>query len=312
MSSSPFFSIIIPTYNRAHVLGRTIDSVLSQSYADFELIIVDDGSTDKTNQLVESYEDERIKYYMISHGERSRARNYGVTKTRGKYVCFLDSDDTFLQHHLQVFNDAISFHDFIDNIYISGLVLNNGTQHIKMAIFSKEKHESIFSFILRHKVGIHDFVFPIALFSQHLFSESYFTWQDKHFYLRAICIYPIVSIFHHTHLYNESRRLAGSKTSVIHSYLSTQLAAIMDLETSYSELFSKQSLPSNYFNCLKAKRILYSAYNLMLSGENKEAIISIKRAFLFSRNIYFLTLYLKFFTLLLINNLKFSLPLKTK
>lgn len=97
----PAVSIIIPTYNREHVLGRSIKSVLNQSCQDFELIIVDDGSTDSTENLVKSFDSEKIKY--IQHGENrgtSAARNSGIRSAKGAYIAFQDSDDEWLPEKL--------------------------------------------------------------------------------------------------------------------------------------------------------------------------------------------------------------------
>ena len=96
---NPFFSVIIPTYNRAHMLERAIKSVLAQTYKNFELIVVDDGSTDETKELLSKYKD--IHYYKIDNSGVSFARNFGVSKSKGKYLCFLDSDDEWLNEKLK-------------------------------------------------------------------------------------------------------------------------------------------------------------------------------------------------------------------
>ena len=93
---SPFFSIIIPTYNRAHLIGKTVEAILRQTFSDFELIIVDDGSTDGTCKVIRNIKDRRLLYFSISNGERGRARNYGVSLATGEYINFFDSDDEFL------------------------------------------------------------------------------------------------------------------------------------------------------------------------------------------------------------------------
>lgn len=87
------FSIIIPTYNRAAFLPKAIESVLSQTYTDWELIIVDDGSTDNTKDVVAQYSDSRIRYIYQDNAERSAARNNGIARANGDYVCFMDSDN---------------------------------------------------------------------------------------------------------------------------------------------------------------------------------------------------------------------------
>lgn len=99
---NPVVSIIIPTYNRAHLLGRAIQSVLDQTHQDFELIIVDDGSTDNTEEIVRSFSDERIRY--IKHDKNrggAAARNTGIKAARGEYIAFQDSDDEWLPEKLE-------------------------------------------------------------------------------------------------------------------------------------------------------------------------------------------------------------------
>jgi glycosyltransferase involved in cell wall biosynthesis len=98
----PTVSIIIPTYNREHVLGRAVQSVLAQTYQDFELIIVDDGSTDNTEKLVKSFTSEKIRY--IQHRENkgvAAARNTGIRSAKGDYIAFQDSDDEWLPEKLE-------------------------------------------------------------------------------------------------------------------------------------------------------------------------------------------------------------------
>jgi glycosyltransferase involved in cell wall biosynthesis len=92
--STPLISIIIPTYNRSALIGESIQSVLNQSYTHWELIIVDDGSDDDTQQVVSNFRDERISYHSIAHcGIFGKVRNEGLRRANGEYVAFLDSDD---------------------------------------------------------------------------------------------------------------------------------------------------------------------------------------------------------------------------
>ena len=98
--SKPFFTTIIPSYNRAEILPLTIQSLLKQTYNNWELIIVDDGSTDNTKEVVKNFYDPRIKYIYQENSERSVARNNGIRNAMGRWICFLDSDDTFKEDHL--------------------------------------------------------------------------------------------------------------------------------------------------------------------------------------------------------------------
>ena len=106
-SSEFFFSVIIPTYNRAGFIGATLDSVLAQDFAAFEVLVVDDGSTDNTAAVVRAYTDPRLHYLPQANAERAAARNYGVARATGEYVLFLDSDDLLHPNHLSTLHAGI-------------------------------------------------------------------------------------------------------------------------------------------------------------------------------------------------------------
>jgi len=97
----PDVSVIIPTYNRCNLLTEAIKSVLQQSYGDFEVLVIDDGSTDDTRLVVESISDDRIRYLYKDNGGQSSARNLGFVKAKSKYVAYLDSDDLWSSDYLE-------------------------------------------------------------------------------------------------------------------------------------------------------------------------------------------------------------------
>lgn len=97
---TPFFSVVIPVYNRAGVLRSAIASVLAQTEQDFEIIVVDDGSSDNPQAAIERIAEPRIRYVRQPNGGGGRARNAGIDLARGRFVAFLDSDDVFLPRHL--------------------------------------------------------------------------------------------------------------------------------------------------------------------------------------------------------------------
>lgn len=98
----PAVSVIIPTYNRANLIGRAIRSVLNQTYQDLELLVIDDGSTDGTDDVVRGFADPRIHYLRRdSNGGASAARNTGIRRAKGRYMAFLDSDDEWLPEKLE-------------------------------------------------------------------------------------------------------------------------------------------------------------------------------------------------------------------
>lgn len=108
-SSSPFVSIVLPTYNRSHCIGRSIQSLLDQTYQNFEIIVADDASTDNTTEIIAKMNDPRI--CCIKHTEQrgaNAARNTGILAAKGKYIAFQDSDDEWLPDKLSCQTKALA------------------------------------------------------------------------------------------------------------------------------------------------------------------------------------------------------------
>jgi glycosyltransferase involved in cell wall biosynthesis len=106
----PYFSIIIPTYNREKHISETLKSVLNQTFCDFELLIIDNNSSDKTEDIVCSYNDKRVFFFQNDQNyERCFSRNRGIQLAKGKYILLLDSDDLYESDHLS------NWHNFILN-----------------------------------------------------------------------------------------------------------------------------------------------------------------------------------------------------
>jgi glycosyltransferase involved in cell wall biosynthesis len=107
---SPFYSVVIPAYNRDASIASSIESVLNQTYQDLEVIVVDDGSTDKTRDIVEKYSsiDSRVKYFYQENSGGAAARNLGILRSSGQYICFLDSDDVYLKGKLEESKEYLS------------------------------------------------------------------------------------------------------------------------------------------------------------------------------------------------------------
>lgn len=103
----PLFSVIIPLYNKAENIENTLNSVITQSFTDFEIIVIDDGSTDTSLKIVESIKNPRLLLFSKINEGVSLARNYGVAKANGKFVAFLDADDLWKPNHLEILNSLI-------------------------------------------------------------------------------------------------------------------------------------------------------------------------------------------------------------
>ncbi|WP_167855525.1 glycosyltransferase family 2 protein [Hymenobacter fodinae] len=115
--SAPFFSIVVPCYNRADIIQDTVQAILEQEYKNFELILVDDGSRDNLREVVTQITDSRVRYYYKENGERGAARNYGAQRALGQYINFFDSDDEMYPNHLRVVKDFLDQHGLVEIVH---------------------------------------------------------------------------------------------------------------------------------------------------------------------------------------------------
>lgn len=119
-------SVVIPLYNKETSVAQCLKSVLSQSYDDFEVVIVDDGSTDGSVAVVEAFNDSRIRLIRQENGGPSKARNTGVKNARGEWIVFLDADDELLPGALETFRNLYENHSEIEMFCCSSIYRANG------------------------------------------------------------------------------------------------------------------------------------------------------------------------------------------
>lgn len=192
--TSPLITVIIPTYNRAPLLSEAVESVLNQRFKDFELIIVDDGSTDNTERALARYRDAVILLQQKNRGV-SAARNLGIKAAKGEWIAFLDSDDLWLPEKLERQVDYCQTHRGIsicqtEEIWIrNGVRVNPGTRH-------KKPSGNIFiPSLALCLVSPSAVMIKKALFDEvGLFEESFPACEDYDLWLRISCRYPIFLI----------------------------------------------------------------------------------------------------------------------
>lgn len=126
---NPTVSIIMPAYNHAAYIGAAINSALGQTWQDFELIVVDDGSTDATRKIVNGI-DSRVRYLCQENGGQGRARNTGIAHARGRYICFLDDDDLWEKDYLASVMSVFERHPGIDALYCGFQLMSNIGQQL--------------------------------------------------------------------------------------------------------------------------------------------------------------------------------------
>lgn len=118
-------SVVIPLYNKEAIVSRSIGSVLSQSFADFEVVVVDDGSTDRSAEIVRAINDPRVRLVSQGNGGPSKARNTGVHEAKGEWIVFLDADDEMQPGALEHFHHLSVAHPHVD-MFLGEVLMNNG------------------------------------------------------------------------------------------------------------------------------------------------------------------------------------------
>jgi glycosyltransferase involved in cell wall biosynthesis len=185
----PTVSVIIPTYNRTKLLGRDIQSVLAQTYQDFELIIVDDGSTDDTEGLVKNFNSQKIKYSRHRKNKGiSASRNTGIRSSRGNYIALQDSDDEWmpdkLEKQLRAFDTAPPE---VGVVYTGFYIIANNQKRYQPSASITPKDGDIFSSIIKgeYLVSPQTIMVKRECFEKYgLFDESFPAMEDWEMSLR--------------------------------------------------------------------------------------------------------------------------------
>ena len=191
---NPLVSVIIPTYNRGWILKETIDSVLAQDFTDFELIVVDDGSTDNTQGILDSYKEDIIVLQQQNKGVSS-ARNRGIVSASGQFIAFLDSDDLWLPKKLSTQVDFF-------NTNPDALICQTEEKWIRngIRVNPKKRHKKLSGNIFEHSLYL-CLVSPSAVMIKRslfektgMFDESFPACEDYDMWLRISCRYPVYLI----------------------------------------------------------------------------------------------------------------------
>ena len=190
-SKNPEVSVILPTYNRGWVLREAIDSVLAQEFKDFELIVVDDGSTDNTGEILDSYEQDILVLRQSNKGV-SAARNRGIDAAEGRLIAFLDSDDLWLPRKLSSQVDFFNSNPEAVINQTEEIWVRNGVR-----VNPKTRHHKFSGMIFERSLAL-CLVSPSAvmikknLFSEvGVFDENLPACEDYDLWLRISCRYPV-------------------------------------------------------------------------------------------------------------------------
>lgn len=222
-ADGPFFSVIIPTYNRAALLPRAVASVQAQSYPHWELIIVDDGSTDHTRTLAEAYarQDGRVRYVWQENKQLNAARNRGVDLARGQYVCFLDDDDEFLPIHLEQMAKEVHSLNLDDIALLKTQMLVEYKGVVRTGTSYDSQAHPIAAF-WHDMPNLLSFAFNRRIFDVFRFDERFLLFDDAHFLLRVLTRFPLFYIHHPSvlyHIHSGARSLQYTHPSMLQNHL---------------------------------------------------------------------------------------------
>jgi glycosyltransferase involved in cell wall biosynthesis len=263
-TKKPKVSVIIPTYNRGWTLREAIDSVLAQEFADFELIVVDDGSTDHTREILDSHGQDIIVLRQPNQGV-SAARNRGIDESHAQLVAFLDSDDLWLPQKL---TRQVEFFKFNPDALICQTEetwLRNGVR-----VNPKRRHHKLSGMIFEPSLAL-CLVSPSAVMIRRtlfdtvgLFDESLPACEDYDLWLRVSCRYPVFLIDEPLIIKRGGHEDQLSKAAGLDKYRIQSLKKLIDIRQ-LSEFQQHAAIKT-----LQQKCAIYAA-GCRKRGRNREA-----------------------------------------
>lgn len=194
MKEVPYFSIVIPLYNKQEYVKATLLSVIYQSFREFEVIVIDDGSTDASTKIVESLDDSRIRLIRQDNGGPSTARNRGIKEAKGKYIAFLDADDEWLPDKLEMQRDLLSANPEL--AWVCSAYRAIGRHRTKDVIHSQAGvlSNAVDAIIDGLSIWTSTVVVRSDVFQDEclLFNNEVWTSEDREVWYKLACMYPTV------------------------------------------------------------------------------------------------------------------------
>jgi glycosyltransferase involved in cell wall biosynthesis len=246
LTSNPLVSVIIPTYNRAHLILDSVQSVLQQTYENWELIIVDDGSNDDTEKVIHQIENAKISYFKIEHsGILGKVRNYGIKISNGEYIAFLDSDDIWRKDKLMFQLELFKKHDI-------SFTLSNGSHFGELVTVQPPEFENLIvgnlflSLIVEHKFVVY---MPSLIFKKEIFTSVDMINEDMKSGGDIEFIYRMAHAFNGA--FSNERLVSIRKHGEGMSSKYAETAYVEDLKI-VSSFFKKGALSKKHYDTLTA------------------------------------------------------------
>lgn len=283
-----FFSIIIPTYNRAHLITKTLDSILKQTYTNYEILIIDDGSTDNTKEIIKPYLKHNVKYYRKENAERAAARNFGTNLAQGDFINWFDSDDIMLDNHLIMANNFINSHEQTDFFHLSYRIENpNGeilnTFNLENGIINQQLYKG--NFLSCNGVFVNR---NVALENPFNESRELSASEDYELWLRLASEYQLFHVNQHTSIIIQHDERSVLSLRQIET-LEKRFLLFIKLVESNNKI---RKLLNEKFSYFIMKNYLILAVDLAAIGDKKNTmkycLIAIKKnaSFILERTFY--------------------------
>jgi glycosyltransferase involved in cell wall biosynthesis len=285
LSPTPFFSIITATFNYAKYLPRALDSVLAQNDSDYEIVVVDDGSTDETGEVIRNYRSRAVCKIIYHAFQENRgpaaARNHGVRLSTGQYVLFLDADDALLPNALDRFRSIVgngSAFDFVWGGHIQVNLDGKIEQHAAKPL-SSEKEQNFLLYMQSGPgmINVGTMLIRRTVFDRIQWPESTYIWADLVFNSHLLALFngasfaePIITIYKHENSLQDNIALIGrDRLKTVNLLFNPAIlpAELMSMRGEYlalvwrsvSDLINRGLMQPNDVQreCLKALRIFW-------------------------------------------------------
>lgn len=260
-----FFSVIIPVYNRANYILKAVDSILQQSFTNWELIIVNDASTDKTKQILDQINHPRINIIHLEKNiERCASRNLGIENAKGRFIAFLDSDDYHLPYHLEELYHFIKSKNFEAALYFTNAFDESAQGEKTERLCPKFSDYNPYHYFLTYTVNPQRWAVHKEVFTKVKFDENVIICEDMDTSLRIVAAgFPCYQLEKRTTVY------VAAPDSFTHGSPDKWKKELFYLKRIFKKPELKKLLPTKSKNRL----ISMCCFHLALEAERKRKIL---------------------------------------